>query len=74
MTIRETRRILLDGNVVEERQFAFFVQAGLHDAPGILMQDTGESNGGRCGVDRRVGESPGDQFQCPGVIGVGVGD
>jgi hypothetical protein len=65
---------VLDSYIVKEWQFAFFVQAGLHDTPGILMQDTDESNGGRCGLDRRVGESPGDQFQRPGVIGVGVDD
>lgn len=38
------------------------------------MQDAGEGDGGRRGIDWYAWETAGDQFQRPGVVSVGVGD
>ena len=61
-------------DVIEERQLALLLQARLHDVPGILLQDTGQRDGDRGGVNRRLRIALTHQRQCAGMVGVRVSD
>ncbi len=64
----------LDGEIIEERQFALFLQARLHDTPGILVKHPHQFNGGGGGVDGTFRKTAHHQLQGAGVVCVSVGN
>ena len=68
------RHQAFDRHIVKQGQLAFFIQARLHDAARVLMEDADQRQGGRSGINRHVGEALDDQFQRTGMIRVGMRD